>query len=215
MKIVLEKDQRIFFTSDTHYNHKNICRGTSTWKEGRGTRDFKSLGEMNDTIVANINMMVGENDVLVHLGDWSFGGFESIVEFRKRINCKNIFLFLGNHDHHIRNNRDGVKGYFRQVEKLDTLEIRRPKGKETEKFTFECCHFPIASWDGMGRKIIHLHGHVHLNPKLKLHEGRAMDVGMDGNNMQPYALDEILKLMKDRPVKTLVLPRDHHEETED
>jgi len=31
---------------------------------------------MNDTLVNNINEMVGENDVLIHLGDWSFGGFE-------------------------------------------------------------------------------------------------------------------------------------------
>lgn len=215
MKIILEKNQQIFFTSDSHYNHVNLVRALSNWPEGRGTRDFHSLGEMNDVIVANINMMVGENDVLVHMGDWSFGGFESIVEFRNRINCKNIFLFLGNHDHHIMNNRDGVRGYFRQIEKLDTLDIRRPNGKEIEKIRFECCHFPIASWNGMGRKVIHLHGHVHLNPNLKLHEGRAMDVGMDGNNMQPYTLDEILKIMKDRPVKKLVLPKDHHEKTED
>ncbi len=25
MKIVLEKGQNLFFTSDTHYNHSNIC----------------------------------------------------------------------------------------------------------------------------------------------------------------------------------------------
>lgn len=93
MKIILEKNQNIFFSSDSHYNHQNICRGVSTWPEGRGTRDFHSLGEMNDAVVSGINSVVGENDYLVHMGDWSFGGFESIVEFRKRIVCKNIILF--------------------------------------------------------------------------------------------------------------------------
>ena len=39
------------------------------------TRDFKSLDHMNDAIVDNINNMVGVNDVLIHLGDFSFGGF--------------------------------------------------------------------------------------------------------------------------------------------
>jgi calcineurin-like phosphoesterase family protein len=212
MKIILEKNQNVWFTSDSHYNHSGICRGVSHWPEGRGTRDFHSLGEMNDAIVSGINSVVGEDDYLVHMGDWSFGGFESIVEFRNRIVCKNIILFLGNHDHHIRNNKDGARGYFKHVSSYDVLDIRKPVGNETKKYQFVCCHFPIASWDGMSKKIPHLHGHVHLPPNLKINEGRAMDVGVDGNNLSPYSLNEILNIMKDRPVRHLVLPKDHHNE---
>lgn len=212
MKIILEKNQNLFFTSDTHYNHSNICRGTSTWPEGRGTRDFHSLGEMNNSIVSAINSVVGEDDYLVHMGDWSFGGFESIIEFREKIACKNIILFLGNHDHHIRNNRNDVRDLFKEVRSYDVLDIRKPEGKETAKYQFVCCHFPIASWDGMSKGVPHLHGHVHLPPRLKVHDGRAMDVGVDGNNLQPYSLNEILKILKGRPIKHLVLPKDHHTE---
>jgi calcineurin-like phosphoesterase family protein len=76
MKLVLEKGQQLFFTSDTHYSHSNICRATTRWSDADNlTRDFKSLNHMNDTLVNNINEMVGEDDVLIHLGDWSFGGF--------------------------------------------------------------------------------------------------------------------------------------------
>lgn len=100
---------KIWFTSDTHYNHKNICRGTSTWDLSeeihQKTRDFDTIEEMNDYIVKGINDNVKENDILYHLGDWSFGGIDSIWEFRRRIKCKNIHLVLGNHDHHIENNR--------------------------------------------------------------------------------------------------------------
>jgi calcineurin-like phosphoesterase family protein len=42
------------------------------------TRDFDSLDKMNTAIVNNINELVGQDDVLIHLGDWSFGGFEQI-----------------------------------------------------------------------------------------------------------------------------------------
>jgi calcineurin-like phosphoesterase family protein len=63
----------------------------------------------------------------------------------------------------------------------------------------------------MSRAVIHLHGHVHLDPEKKLHDGRAMDVGMDGNWLQPYSLQEIAQIMRDRPVKCLTLPTDHHE----
>ena len=107
MKIRLEESQRLFFTSDTHYNHKNICRGVSDWGKGGefSTRDFNTLSKMNDTIVNGINEVVGQDDILIHLGDWSFGGIDSISEFRRRIICKNIHLVLGNHDHHILNNK--------------------------------------------------------------------------------------------------------------
>ena len=32
LKIELEWGQKLFFTSDTHYNHKNICRGVTAWR---------------------------------------------------------------------------------------------------------------------------------------------------------------------------------------
>ena len=31
MKIILNKGQKLWFTSDTHYNHANICRATTQW----------------------------------------------------------------------------------------------------------------------------------------------------------------------------------------
>ena len=96
----------IFFTSDTHYAHKNICVGVSEWDDKtKSCRKFQTLEEMNELIVNNINKYVKENDILYHLGDWSFGGINNIWEFRKRINCKNIYLVPGNHDHHIKKNK--------------------------------------------------------------------------------------------------------------
>ena len=215
MKLVLEKGQRIFFTSDSHYSHQNICRATSNWTDGSKTRDFKSLDHMNTAIVDAINDKVGPDDVLIHLGDWSFGGFENIAEFRERIFCKNIHLILGNHDHHIERDKDGVRSLFASVSHYAVLNLRRPgNGPEMDRISMILCHFPIASWDGMNDGRIHLHGHVHLAPLHKIAEGRAMDDGADGNGMDPYSLDEILKLLKDRPIKRLSLPADHHESGE-
>jgi calcineurin-like phosphoesterase family protein len=215
MKIVLEKGQNLYFTSDTHYGHSNICRATTNWTDADSvTRDFKSLDHMNDTIVNNINSIVGENDVLIHLGDWSFGGFENIAEFRSRIICKNIHLTYGNHDHHIRRNKDNIQSIFSSTQDYMHLDIRRPsiKGKGMmDKFSFICMHFPIASWDSMNANMIHLHGHTHLPKHLRIAEGRAMDVGTDGNDLQPISLDEVVSLLKNQPIKKLCLPKDHHE----
>ena len=91
----------VWITSDTHYSHKNICRGVTSWRTPSGeipvsqTRDFSTIEKMNASIVNNINEVVGQDDMLIHLGDWSFGGNEQIREFWDRIICKNIHLVLG------------------------------------------------------------------------------------------------------------------------
>lgn len=94
----------IYFTSDTHFGHANIAgKNVSKWKEGY--RDFNSLGDMNAALIKGINDTVGQHDTLYHLGDWSFGGIENIWKFRSQIICQEIHLILGNHDHHIEENR--------------------------------------------------------------------------------------------------------------
>ena len=106
MKIeILDGDvTKVFICSDSHYGHTNIVRGVTTWKTGDGqrpinsTRDFQTVEDMNELIVNNINNVVGQDDILIHVGDFSFGGFENIPKFRSRINCKTIHLCLGNHD---------------------------------------------------------------------------------------------------------------------
>jgi calcineurin-like phosphoesterase family protein len=108
--IKIDNEIKVWITSDTHYSHKNICRGTTNWRLPDGskpeeqTRPFETIDKMNAAIVNNINSVVGQDDVLIHLGDWSFGGFENIEEFYHRLICKNIHLILGNHDHHIDRN---------------------------------------------------------------------------------------------------------------
>jgi calcineurin-like phosphoesterase family protein len=216
MKLTLQKGQNLYFTSDSHFSHSNICSATTQWKDaGDAARQFSSLEDMNRTIVDNINAVVGENDILFHLGDWSFGGFEQIEKFRSQLVCKNIHIVLGNHDHHIERNKDGIQSLFSSVNSfiphlLVKREIEGSKGM-MERFGFCVFHYPIASWIDMNSGVIHLHGHVHLPKHLKLGKGRSLDVGMDGNDMKPYSLDDVMQLVKNQPIRKLELPKDHHE----
>lgn len=200
----------VWITSDTHFSHKNICRGTTAWRTQDGlipisqTRDFTTIEKMNATIVNNINENVGQDDILIHLGDWSFGGFDQIREFWDRIVCKNIHLVLGNHDHHIENNRDGSQGLFKSVSHYNTLEIGQ--------FKFRLMHYPISSWDGLGKGVMHLHGHCHLPNNLKLSRGQRMDIGMDGHpEFRPYNVyREVIPLLRNRPKVSEISDYDHH-----
>jgi calcineurin-like phosphoesterase family protein len=200
----------VWITSDTHYSHKNICRGVTAWRTKEGeipvsqTRDFATIEKMNSSIVNNINEVVGQDDMLIHLGDWSFGGFEQVREFWDRIVCKNIHLVLGNHDHHIENNRNGSQGLFKSVSHYNTLEIGQ--------FKFRLMHYPISSWDGLGKGVMHLHGHCHLPNNLKLSKGQRMDVGMDGHTeFRPYNVyREVVPLLRNRPKVSEIGEYDHH-----
>lgn len=220
LKIELKINQKLFITSDTHYNHSNICRATTKWRTKDDeipidqTRDFKSLDHMNDTIVNNINEVVGQDDILIHLGDWSFGGFESIKEFRDRIICRDIYLIHGNHDHHIENNRHGIQGIFTETMDYTTLNLKFPtQGKLIEEtHEFVLMHYPLCSWHNMNKGRFHLFGHVHLPENKKVMEGKSMDVGMDGNNFYPYNIKYVIAKLSGRPVQANRLPSDHHEE---
>jgi calcineurin-like phosphoesterase family protein len=206
MKIKLEPTQQLFFTSDTHYMHTNICRGTTRWSNADGfTRNFDTLDQMNDRIVNGINSAVGQDDILFHLGDWSFGGFEMIEQFRNRINCRNIHLILGNHDHHIERDREGIRRLFTSVNQYLELEV---KGKEWEQ-NYVLMHYPIISWNKMNDGVIHLHGHVHLSADRRIGKGKTMDVGVDGNGLNPLHTSDIKRLMGNQPIKS-GFEFDHH-----
>lgn len=211
MKLNLNKGQRLWFTSDTHYNHANICSSTTKWTDPVTCREFKSLEHMNAHLVGNINEVVGQDDILFHLGDWSFGGFEQIELFRNQIVCRNVHIITGNHDHHIENNRDGVQSLFSSVNKYLNLVVKYNVGTPLMgEERFALMHFPIASWDNMARGAIHLHGHVHFDPNKRMGLGKMMDVGCDGNNLYPIDMSEVLSIMRKQPIKSL-FEFDHHE----
>lgn len=198
----------IYFVSDTHYGHKNICRGTSEWGDSKGqsTRDFDTLGQMNQAIVDGINKYVGEDDILYHLGDWSFGGIEQILKFMDRIYCSNIHLILGNHDHHIKNNKEITGTHFKTRNLFtsvnDVLEITINKQK------LFLSHYAHRVWNHSHKGVIHLFGHSHGSLPMY---GKSMDVGIDVahkmfGEYRPFHFDEIMDIMNKREVNFV----DHH-----
>ena len=197
----------VWITSDTHYSHKNICRGVTDWrtKDGKipieSTRDFNTIEDMNSVIVDNINSKIGPDDTLIHLGDFSFGGFDKIGQFLDRLVCKNIHLVLGNHDHHIKNNRENIHDRFLSVQNYLEVNIGGAN--------FVLSHYPLCSWNQLSKGAIQLHGHVHLPTNKKWGNGKRLDVGVDGNNYQPYKLTEIVHMMDRREVRSEIV-NDHH-----
>lgn len=201
-------ERNTWFTSDTHWGHKNIVRGCSAWEANEGeqkTRDFDTLEEHNEELIFKFNSVVKENDELWHLGDWSFGGHENIRKFRERLNCKNIHLVFGNHDQHIEPINSPYRPLFSSVDYYKELNFKLDvKWKQFQKLKIVMSHYAMRVWNKSHHGSIHLYGHSHGT--LPDNGTRSMDVGVDTNNLFPYHLDEVLLKLINRPLHIV----DHH-----
>lgn len=182
-----------YVTSDTHFNHTNICRGVSRWSDKSGCRDFNTVEEMNETILDGINSVVSKHDTLYHLGDFAFGDKRQIPALRSSINCQDIRFLYGNHDHAI------MKHY------RDLFTWTRHYHEFRHNHTLVCLfHFPIDAWHKNGRGSVHLFGHCHGNHRNPA--GRRIDVGVDCYDFKPLLLEDAIEIAKSKDVVLI----DHH-----
>lgn len=188
--------KEIFFSSDLHHFHRNLCTGSSLWQDKSSCRPFDNEFIMTDVLIKNINDTVGENDILFHLGDWSFGGKENVKKARDRINCRNIIHLLGNHCHHIRQNED-LQKLFTKVMDYNEFSLFG--------FNFITFHYPIMSFNYMSRKTLCLHGHTHSS--LKHNIPNLIDVGVDVKefNFKPVHISTLMNMYTDKRIDL-----DHH-----
>lgn len=170
----------IWFTSDTHFGHANVL--------GFCARPWRTVEEMNRALVDNINAVVGPNDTLYHLGDFSFKmTVEDARALRDRIRCRDVRWVPGNHDKDW--SRPEVEGTFAVEQPIATLKL--DGGRKVVM-----CHYPIMDWPGLGHGAIHLHGHIHSasgynewNRDMGL---LRYDVGVDANAYAPVSAERII-----------------------
>ena len=78
-----------FFIADTHFGDEAILRYEK--------RPFSSVEEMDQEMIRRWNEVVGDEDLVFHLGDVSSYGKEKTKEILSRLRGKK-HLVLGNHD---------------------------------------------------------------------------------------------------------------------
>ena len=79
---------KYWFTSDTHFSHKNIIKYCN--------RPFDSVEQMDAELIKRWNEVVKPEDVVFHLGDLCFKN-KSLDDYRKVLNGT-IILLKGNHE---------------------------------------------------------------------------------------------------------------------
>lgn len=159
-----------FFTSDSHFGHKNIIQYCN--------RPFTDCVEMDQAMINLWNSVVGPRDVVYHLGDFSMLPPEKISAILQKLNGIKR-LVIGNHD--------------KNPLVIPEWASRRSLAEVTvDGHKLFLCHYPMREWPGMWKGVIHLYGHVHGN--LMPAPG-SMDVGADVWGGKPISLAEILVAM--------------------
>lgn len=196
--------QNVYFASDFHIGHQNVIKFDS--------RPFEDLQDMHNKLIENWNSVVGENDLVFYLGDFSFKDRGSGKWFRDQLNGK-IHFIMGNHD------RMRIVGHlgFDKIYGDDTalggatIEIKDDDANRGYQ-TIVLCHYPILSWNKSHHGSWHIHGHCHQslakNPEMEwYYKRKVIDAGVNGLGYTPISYTELKKIMNDK----VISPVDHHE----
>ena len=167
-----------FFTSDLHLGHKNIIHLCS--------RPFKTLEEMNSTLIEKWNAKVRNKDQVFIIGDIFFRTYAPERILRQLKGRKT--LILGNHDYSWIG-RVPLGCYFEGVySMMETNEDGR---------ALTLCHYPMMTFPHCMAGYM-IHGHIHGNTSadywsyLKSHE-RILNASVEVNNYEPVTFEELVE----------------------
>lgn len=183
----------LWFTSDTHFSHANTI---FRFKRPDGTplRAFRSVEEMDETLVARWNECVRPSDHIYHLGDVSMMRPRYVAGILKRLNGHKR-LVRGNHD--IYKTAEYIEAGFE--------EIYGSRIMGDLLFT----HIPIHP-DCLGGWVsANVHGHVHCNPSpqpvMKIHKVTQavrwvpyLNISVEQTDYRPLSLEQIQHLIKEQ-----------------
>lgn len=175
--------QRAWFTSDTHFGHA-FC--------AEKIRGFKTVAEMDSSIVKIWNTYIAPGDRVYHLGDFSLHKKQPTLDILDQLNGE-IYLIRGNHD--------SVSDYKIIADRFIWVKDYLYLKIQEEKITL--CHYPFITWRSLSYGSWHLHGHCHGN--LKPFAGKRIDVGWDVFQ-RPVSFEEIKAIMQNLAIGVY----DHH-----
>lgn len=196
-----------FFTSDTHFGHANIIRYCD--------RPFKDIYHMDETIVNNWNSVVGDTDVVYHLGDLALGPSSRWHDILTSLNGYKVFV-VGNHDRIFAGEKqrqrekwdEAYHEWFDEVvDNYEGLILKDGTVVNLSHFPYEADHMDEARYMEFRLKdkgVPLVHGHTHAEfvkhgmdarVSASAKGTRQVHVGQDAWNYEPVPENRVLELL--------------------
>jgi calcineurin-like phosphoesterase family protein len=164
---------KIFFTSDTFFGR------TLKAKE----RGFSTSEEMDDILIDNWNQVVGDDDIVFHLGNFSW---DPISAEGAIIHLKGNIRFVGG-------------SYDKHLSGVSLIQIGRhhllPLISYIPKQKMVLSHWPLMDWDDKDQDTLHIHGgKLHHN----LEDGYRFNANCDKWGLKPIELETLKDIIESK-----------------
>jgi len=174
-----------FITSDEHYGHENIIQYCD--------RPYANAREGIDLMIQRHNSVVprNKNIVTLHAGDmfWNTLTEKEAQDILYQLNGSHAFLY-GNHDE-LMERSPWLRSQFLFVKGENKVGGAHLLNWQNKKILVS--HFAHRVWERSHKGSWHVYGHSHqeLPPS-----GRSFDIGVEGHDYCPWALEEIAQRME-------------------
>jgi len=176
----------IYFTSDTHFGHRNVIKFDG--------RPFETIEEHDAQLVLNWNSVVKPTDIVYHLGDFALCNDNKAEEIMGQLQGQ-VNYILGNHDGRKLVKR--LEKYFNVIGSYYEITI--------DNQLIIMCHYAFGVWKKSHKGSWNLHGHSHGSYPAR---GKQLDVGINCHNYFPISFESIKKHMDG----VTLIHVDHHDE---
>jgi calcineurin-like phosphoesterase family protein len=180
-----------FLISDTHFGHEATCT-KFTKPDGEPLRPFTNAEEMNEALVAKWNAVVGEDDIIYHLGD--------VVMSHRHLH---IMGRLNGTKHLIAGNHDPLTG--KNARKFNFGDYFETISSMKELSGMILTHVPIHP-QSLDRWGVNVHGHLHAMQVMKGHgdqvtgtpDPRYLCISVEHTNFEPISLEDVKQRVEER-----------------
>lgn len=184
---------KLYFTSDSHFNHANSIKYCH--------RPFEGRKDMNDALIAKWNDVVPDDGIVVHCGDFMLPHKTGDKEYKKiwsKLNFKTLVLCRGNHD------RIDCGTYVyddKTVIVVDNAKV------EVEGIEIIASHCPWSAYPADYQVFGHIHtlsdgtcNGIDSDVTVKL-KTTQYDVGVDQNGYTPVSYNQLMDIFRNKAKK--------------